>query len=304
MPQPLISVITATYNRSNILPYSIQSVLDQTYTNWELLVIGDCCTDDTEAVVAAYNDPRITFFNLPENFGEQSEPNNEGMRRAKGDYIAFLNHDDFWFPDHLEFSLQFLISSGADIALAGGFIDHGEAKHAFFLSGVVSEKHGYHPSRVFVSASNWLHKKELVEKVGFWGAAKDLYTAPSHNWLKRAYESGCRILPTKHFTVIALPSVSRKDAYKDRIVDKAPFYSEQLRTNPHFREQMISKNLYRCFETLYFDEKTYYWRFFTKRIKEVFIKLGLNTIEFSSKMRYGKGGLIRNYRKTRGLNPQ
>ncbi|NIJ55991.1 glycosyltransferase family 2 protein [Dyadobacter arcticus] len=302
MPRPLISIITATYNRSNILTYSIQSALGQTYTDWELLVIGDCCTDDTDAVVAAFNDPRITFFNLEENFGEQSEPNNVGMRLAKGDFIAFLNHDDFWFPDHLEFSLNFLHASGADIVLASGFIDHHENKSEFFLSGIVPEKYGYHPSRVFVSATNWLFKRELVKKVGFWRPAKDLYTVPSHDWLKRAYELGSNILPTKHFTVIALPSSSRKNAYKDRTIDKAPFYSEQLNTNPHFREQIISENLYKCFEVLYYDENTYYWRFFTKKIKNVFIKLGLNTIEFELMRRFGKGGLLRSYRKRRGLN--
>jgi GT2 family glycosyltransferase len=86
-PYPLISIIMATYNRSNILAYTIQSVLWSTYKDWELLVVGDSCTDDTEEVVASFEDPRVSFINLERNFGEQSGPNNEGFRRARGRYI-------------------------------------------------------------------------------------------------------------------------------------------------------------------------------------------------------------------------
>src|SRR5688572_3928903 len=78
---PTVSVVMATYNRSNLLPLVIHTVLWQTFTDWELLVIGDACTDDTEAVVKSIGDPRIHFFNLPVNCGDQSGPNNEGMRR-------------------------------------------------------------------------------------------------------------------------------------------------------------------------------------------------------------------------------
>lgn len=301
MEGPLISIITATYNRSNILAYSIHSVLNQTFRNWELIVIGDCCTDDTAEVVAGFRDPRITFINLETNFGEQSGPNNEGLHRARGEYIAFLNHDDLWFPDHLEFSLRYLQSTGADLVLAAGFIDHGEEQYRFYLSGVTSEKYGYHPSRIFVPASNWLFKNELVKDVGLWRPARELYVVPSHDWLKRAYEAGKRIEPTRHFTVIAMPSSSRKNAYKDRMFSDSQHCFEQLRDNPHFREQLAIKYLYRSFEENYYDEKTYYWRFFTKKIKTAFIALGFNTIEFNMRRAYKKGGLIASYRKKRGL---
>ena len=85
--------------------HAIASVRRSTITDWELIVVGDHCTDDTEAVVAGFADPRITWVNLPENAGEQSGPNNEGIRRARGRYLAFLNHDDLYFPDHLATSI-------------------------------------------------------------------------------------------------------------------------------------------------------------------------------------------------------
>ena len=77
-----ISIITATYNRSNLLAYAINSVLRSTYEDWELIVVGDACTDDTESVVNAFGDPRIQFYNLEENFGEQSGPNNIGFSQC------------------------------------------------------------------------------------------------------------------------------------------------------------------------------------------------------------------------------
>jgi glycosyltransferase involved in cell wall biosynthesis len=302
MKSPVISIVTATYNRSNILAYSIQSVLNQTFVDWELIVVGDCCTDDTDEVVNSFNDPRITFTNLKENFGEQSEPNNVGLRLAKGNYIAFLNHDDLWFSDHLEFSLNFLKTSNADLVLAAGFIDHHEEKHDFILSGVISEKYGYHPSETFVPASNWLLRKEVVQDVGFWRPGKDMYLVPSHDWLKRAFEAGKRILPTRHFTVIAIPSSSRKNAYSERHFDDNSYYFEQLKNNSQFREQLTIRTLYKCFEQSYYDEQTYYWRMVTKKLKRLAIKLGFNTIELQVRKKFGKGGLLLNYRKKRGLN--
>jgi glycosyltransferase involved in cell wall biosynthesis len=302
MKDPVISVIMATYNRSNIIAFSIGSVIGQTFTDWELIVVGDCCTDDSERVVNHFNDPRITFINLEKNVGEQSGPNNEGLRRARGQYIAFLNHDDLWFSDHLAFSLDFLKTSNADLVLAAGFIDHDQENHALALSGVVSEKYGYHPSRIFVPASNWLFQRELIGEIGFWKPAGELFLVPSHDWLKRTFEAGKVIVPTRHFSVVALPSSSRKNAYKDRLGEDSAYYHHQLKTNPHFREVLLSRQLYHCFEKLYFDEDTYYWRFFTKKIKTICIRLGFNTIELHLKRRFGKGGLLQSYRQKRGLN--
>ena len=75
---PLVSIITATYNRSNVLAYTLRSALRSTVADWEHLVIGDACTDDTALVVAGLGDARVRFHNLAENFGEQSGPNNAG----------------------------------------------------------------------------------------------------------------------------------------------------------------------------------------------------------------------------------
>jgi hypothetical protein len=120
--RPLVSVVMATYNRSNIIGYSIRSLLASTLQDWELIVVGDACTDDTEAVVAAFSDPRIRFVNLERNCGEQSGPNNAGVALARGRYLAFLNHDDLWLPGHLAALLGAIEADRADLAFSIGML--------------------------------------------------------------------------------------------------------------------------------------------------------------------------------------
>src|SRR5439155_18835684 len=113
---PSVTVIIPTYNWSSVLPYSIGSALRQTFTDFEVLVVGDRCTDDSAEVVAAIDVPRVRWINLPANSGHQSAPNNEGLRQARGEIIAYLGHDDLWLPHHLQACLDALDADGADVA--------------------------------------------------------------------------------------------------------------------------------------------------------------------------------------------
>jgi len=100
-PAPTFSVIVATYNWSAALRLALASVLEQTEHDFELLVIGDHCSDDSEAVVRAFGDSRLVWVNLERNCGSQWGPNNTGLSMARGRYIAYLGHDDLWAPGHL-----------------------------------------------------------------------------------------------------------------------------------------------------------------------------------------------------------
>ncbi len=113
---PHVSVITATYNWSSVLRYAIESVLGQTPTDFEMLVVGDGCTDSSAEVVTSFNDPRLRWHNLPENTGHQSAPNNAGLAMARAEFIAYLGHDDLWYPIHLAKMVNMLESSDADVA--------------------------------------------------------------------------------------------------------------------------------------------------------------------------------------------
>jgi glycosyltransferase involved in cell wall biosynthesis len=104
------------YNWSSVLRYAIRTVLWQTYSRFELLVVGDGCTDDSGDVVAAFGAPRVRWHNLPRNPGHQSVPNNIGLQMARCEYVAYLGHDDVWFPTHLSVLVKALERTQADLA--------------------------------------------------------------------------------------------------------------------------------------------------------------------------------------------
>jgi glycosyltransferase involved in cell wall biosynthesis len=104
MPTGLVSIVLPTFNRAALLGETIQSVLNQTYQNWELLIIDDGSTDDTREEVAKLNDQRIKYFSI-EHSGIIGRARNVGVSRASGDYIAFLDSDDIWEIDKLEFQM-------------------------------------------------------------------------------------------------------------------------------------------------------------------------------------------------------
>ncbi len=106
---PLVSVIVPTYKRPDFLKKTIQSILDQSYRNIELIVISNGVNPDNESVVKEFNDSRLTYADQ-ENTGGPSAPRNHGIRLAKGAYIAVCDDDDLWLPDKLEKQIQALES--------------------------------------------------------------------------------------------------------------------------------------------------------------------------------------------------
>jgi len=97
--QPVFSVILPTYNRADMLPRAIRSVIGQSFQDWELIIIDDGSTDDTSAVVKEFSDARITY--LYQENAERSVARNRGIDYARGEYICFLDSDDFYLPGHL-----------------------------------------------------------------------------------------------------------------------------------------------------------------------------------------------------------
>ena len=107
----LVSIIMPTYNCGRFIAESINSVLAQTYTNWELLIVDDCSVDNTAEVVAAFKDPRIHYQCNEHNSGA-AVTRNTALRIAKGKYIAFLDSDDLWLPEKLEKQITFMQQNG------------------------------------------------------------------------------------------------------------------------------------------------------------------------------------------------
>jgi teichuronic acid biosynthesis glycosyltransferase TuaG len=106
---PLVSIITPCYNSALFIGETIDSVLSQTYLNWEMLIVDDNSNDESVNIIQKYmeKDNRIKIFILEENKGA-ANARNVGITKAKGDYIAFLDSDDLWYPEKLEEQISFM----------------------------------------------------------------------------------------------------------------------------------------------------------------------------------------------------
>lgn len=113
--QPLVSVIMPSYNAEAFISESIDSVLQQTYPNWELIITDDQSSDRTPEIIKSYctNEPRIKFTVAPVHSGIAGT-RNQSIARARGRFVTFLDNDDQWVPDKLEKQVQYLLDN--DIA--------------------------------------------------------------------------------------------------------------------------------------------------------------------------------------------
>ena len=103
----LVSIIMPSYNTARFIEETVQSVLCQTYTNWELIIVDDCSTDNTDEVVSKFDDNRIKYIKNEKNSGA-AVSRNRALREAKGKWIAFLDSDDIWLPEKLELQIEFM----------------------------------------------------------------------------------------------------------------------------------------------------------------------------------------------------
>ena len=123
METPKISVVIPTYNRPNLLSRAIESVINQTYTDYECLVVDDASPADSLSAVDNFDDDRIQYFEHETNQGA-SAARNTGIANSKGDYIAFLDDDDEWLPTKLEKQMKLFQDQPDDIGLLYTWMDY------------------------------------------------------------------------------------------------------------------------------------------------------------------------------------
>ena len=107
----LVSIIMPSYNTAPYIAESIQSVIDQTYKDWELIIVDDCSTDNTDEVLEYIKDSRIRYFKNDKNLGA-AVSRNKALREARGQWIAYLDSDDLWMPEKLEKQIRFMEANG------------------------------------------------------------------------------------------------------------------------------------------------------------------------------------------------
>ncbi|MEC9375512.1 MAG: glycosyltransferase [Pseudomonadota bacterium] len=104
---PLVSVVIPNYNHARYLGRALQSLLDQTYTNWEAIIIDNHSTDNTDEVISSFTSPQISYLKIHNN-GVIAKSRNAGIRAANGEWIAFLDSDDWWTSDKLQVCFDYI----------------------------------------------------------------------------------------------------------------------------------------------------------------------------------------------------
>ncbi|MEM6966785.1 MAG: glycosyltransferase family A protein [Bacteroidota bacterium] len=230
---PLVTIIIATYNRAETLQYAINSVLWQTYSNFELLVVGDACTDHTDQIMKNYtDDPRVFWYNLPENSGYQSVPNNFGIQKGKGKYIAYLNHDDLWLPNHIE-----------------ALVHHLENTEGDFAFSILYWAYCSRPSRLEIpvlpempippEATAILHRRDVVDRIGGWKDIHETFAYPRVEFFRRAQFAGLSFDSVP--VVSAVKFLWAEENYND--VGPQPEYMELIKNQPNFFQKDVLKKL-------------------------------------------------------------
>ena len=221
---PHVTVVIPTYNYSGVLEYSISSVLDQTFRDFELLVVGDGCTDDSERVVRSIGDARVQWVNLPRNTGHQTGPNNEGLRRARGEVIAYLGHDDLWLPNHLEVLTEAL-GSGAPAAHSSVF--YAEPGHP--CSTGPKPDWSYARGDWVAPTSLAMFRRDALEIGGWRDATATGRLSAEGDLLARLYDIAGPPRWIRRVTCIKLTASKRRNVYRTQPTHEQAYWLAEIR---------------------------------------------------------------------------
>jgi glycosyltransferase involved in cell wall biosynthesis len=229
---PRVTVILPTYNWSAVLRLAVGSVLHQTYRDFELLVVGDHCTDDSAEVVAACGDARVRWINLPANTGHQSGPNNEGLRQATGELIAYLGHDDLWLPHHLEVAVAALDAQAGDLSYTLAL----QVPPAALPWVVVPRPQ---VSR-FASPLSIVHRRSVTAALGGWRRHTELRRPPDVELWARIAAAGRPVTFVPRLTGIKFPARYRRDVYIERPSHEQAAWWARVLAEPDLEPRLLA----------------------------------------------------------------
>lgn len=188
--KPIVSVIIPTYNHAHLITRALNSIINQTFSDWEAIVVNNYSEDDTESVVNQINDSRIKLFNY-RNHGVIASSRNYGIKQAQGKYVAFLDSDDTWSSDKLLLCVS-LLDQGYDLVGHGmAWIDKGIKKRDIFYG---PERKARYASLLFngncLSPSSTIVTKQALESVDCFSESVKYITAEDYDlWLKLAQKN-------------------------------------------------------------------------------------------------------------------
>ncbi len=171
---PTVSVVLPTYNRAHLLPRAIESVLAQTYTDFELIVVDDGSRDDTPDVMARYTDPRVRYVRYEPNQGA-NHARNVGVREARARFVAFQDSDDDWFPEKLARNMAVFETAGPEVGVVySGYWKYTDANDTRIYIPLpwVKQREGWVHEELlrnnFVTTQSAVVRRECFDRSGYW----------------------------------------------------------------------------------------------------------------------------------------
>ena len=167
---PRFSILLPAHNRADVLGFAIASVLEQSETDFELLIVADGCTDGTADIVASFADPRIRFFDLPKAPHLGYANRNVVLRQARGHLVAYAAHDDLMLPDHLALLGDLLEQNGVAWCYSRPLWVSTDGVIVPFCTnlGLADELRAFLQDRNTIPTSCVAHSRAALEQVGFW----------------------------------------------------------------------------------------------------------------------------------------
>ncbi len=169
MKDKLITVIIPTYNRAGRLKFAMKSVLNQTYTNFELIIVDDGSKDNTKEVIETFNDNRIKYI-WQEHSGLPAVARNTGLKNANGEYIAFLDSDDIWFHNKLKRQIEIITQKKKVLLIATNAIIFNNKFHYIGNTNNQKDKFVSYDKLLdynIIVNSTVLFKKLIIDKIGY-----------------------------------------------------------------------------------------------------------------------------------------
>jgi glycosyltransferase involved in cell wall biosynthesis len=272
---PFFAIVLAAYNRGHHILPTIASVLQQSFPDFELIVVGDGCNDATADAVRSFGDARISWQNLERNTGSQSTPNNVGIRNTSAPWVCYIGHDDIWAPNHLDRLRGIIKADDASDFVVSGCIYHGpQDSGVYFVTGIfessdVAMKHFFPPS-------SFAHRRDVTQQIGEWRDPRALNAPVDCEFLLRAVHAGLRFVSTGAVTVHKFAAGHR--------------YLSYLRQSSAEQCDMLAK--LKAADDGYVD-------LLVERLKQSGLFMGMPYLDFSA---YANGALFERNRQNKGLS--
>lgn len=220
--EPLISIVLPTHNRALTIVRAVNSVLDQSYRNIELIVVDDASTDSSLELLGQIDDPRLHILKQSQCGGAASA-RNRGVAHAKGEYLAFQDSDDYWLPEKLAKQVKLIARQREPLGLVycSALRIHGQGRQVNFIPFNMSKQiegniHSNLLARNFIWTQTWLLKRELFDALGGFDAKiKRLEDWDFVLRLSKQYPIGCVAEPMVMIYDTAGSLVNQDELYAD-----------------------------------------------------------------------------------------